>query len=344
MARIFYSNLLLPLALILCPFTVSAQKTVLTIHHFLSPDSVTHKDFITPWAKKIEKESQGRLKFEIFPSMTLGGAPPDLYRQVRDGVVDIVWTLPGYTPGVFPRSEVFELPFIHKDSALTTNLAIQEIYDTHLGEDYRDIHPLLIHVHSGQALHMVDKKITRFADLRGLKLRIPSRSGAWMIDAWQAKPVGMPVPELPQALSRGVIDGGLIPFEIAIPLRVHELTRYSIEGEAGERFGTAVFLFAMNKKRYQALDADLRAIIDQNSDKDFARESGLLWDRVEKKNKEIARSHGNAIVTIDQKELEFFKQAGEITIARWLEETKDHDFDNNALLQAARKAIQRHSR
>ena len=87
--------------------TVFAQDFTFTIHHFLSPKAPAQKLLIEPWVKKIEAESGGRITFEIFPSMSMGGKPPDLYKQVRDGVADIVWTVPGYTPGVFPRVEVF---------------------------------------------------------------------------------------------------------------------------------------------------------------------------------------------------------------------------------------------
>ncbi len=72
---------------------------------------------IEPWAKSIEEASDGRIAFEIFPAMALGGKPPELYSQVRDGVADVVWTVTGYTPGTFPRIEVFELPSVHQGDA-----------------------------------------------------------------------------------------------------------------------------------------------------------------------------------------------------------------------------------
>ena len=96
---------------------------------------------------------------------------------------------------------------------------------------------------SGNALHLVSRKVTKISDLKGLKLRTPSRSGAWLIESWGAEPVGMPVPALPQALSKKVIGGALIPFEIAISLKVADLTSSSVELANGERFGTSIFLF-----------------------------------------------------------------------------------------------------
>jgi TRAP-type C4-dicarboxylate transport system substrate-binding protein len=235
-------------ALFLTAETRAAEVT-LTAHHFVSPKASTQTHLMVPWAKRIEAQSKGRIKIKIFPSMSLGGKPPELYRQVRDGTVDIIWTLIGYTPGVFPRAEVFELPTVHQGSARATTLAIQDNFHL-IAEDFKDLKPLLVHVHAGNAIHLRDKSVKSIADIKGLKLRTPSRTGAWLIQAWGAEPVGMPIPALPQALAKGVVDGALIPFEIIPPFKLQQLTKYSVLGADGSRFGTSVFLFAMNKRRY----------------------------------------------------------------------------------------------
>lgn len=87
-----------------------AQEFTFSIHHFLSPKAITQTVLLESWVEAVETASDGRLAFEIFPSMSLGGAPPELYSQVRDGVADLVWTLPGYTPGVFPASRSSNCP------------------------------------------------------------------------------------------------------------------------------------------------------------------------------------------------------------------------------------------
>jgi len=320
-----------------------AADVTLTIQHFLSPKAPAHAAFIEPWAKHIEEQSKGRIAFEIFPSMSLGGKPPELYRQVRDGTVDIVWTLLGYTPGTFPRTEVFELPGVHKGSAEATTLAIQDVYDQFLAEEFQDIHPILLHVHTGQAIHMVDKPVRALADLKGLKLRTPSRTGAWVIESWDAEPVGMPVPELPQALSKGVIDGALIPFEIVAPLKVQELTKYSIEGINGERFGTSVFLYGMNKERYEALPDDLRAIIDANSGANIAQDIGKVWDAIEPKVKAMVEEHGNEIIKLDAAVLAEFDAKAATVTQRWIDEVTASGIDGKALVAAAQAAVAKHS-
>jgi TRAP-type mannitol/chloroaromatic compound transport system substrate-binding protein len=80
-----------------------AQQVVLKVHHFLPATSNVNTNLVQAWCDKVNKESADRLKCQIYPAMTLGGSPPQLIEQARDGVADIVWTLPGYTAGRFPK-------------------------------------------------------------------------------------------------------------------------------------------------------------------------------------------------------------------------------------------------
>lgn len=320
-----------------------AAEVTLTMAHFLSPKAPPSAKFLEPWARKVEADSKGRIKIEIFPSMTLGGKPSELYRQVRDGAADIVWTLTGYTPGVFPRSEVFELAGVHRGSAEATTLAIQDNFKL-IAEDFKDIKPLLVHVNAGNAIHMVNGCIHSMAELAGKKLRTPSRTGAWMIESWGAEPVGMPVPDLPQALSKGTIDGALIPFEIVPPLKVHELTKCSITGANDSRFGTSVFLFAMNKDRYDSLPADLKAVIDANSGAAIADQAGALWDQIEGPGEALQKKTGSPIVALDAAATKEFSDRAETVVARWIKEASAAGIDGKALVDAARAAIAKHSK
>ena len=119
------------------PETASAQKT-LRFMTFIPPVANPGKTFYIPWIKKLNEAAGGKMKVQAFWSMQLGGKAPQLLDQVRDGVVDIGWTLPGFTPGRMPRLEPFELPLVHKD-ALSTTLALQDFQDKYLNNtDLKD--------------------------------------------------------------------------------------------------------------------------------------------------------------------------------------------------------------
>lgn len=314
-----------------------AQEVTLTVQHFLGPNSTVQKVLIEPWAERVEAQSGGRIHVEIFPAMSMGGKAPELYRQVRDGLADIVWTLPSYTPGQFKRLEVFELPGVHRNSARATNMAIQAMMPM-LEEDLEEVHTLLLHVNSGYALHMRGQELTGVEDLRGVKLRTPSRIVGWLMDEWGAEPVSMPAPDLPQALSKGAIEGALLPFEAAGPMKLDELTDYSVEGPNHLRSGTTIFLFAMNKERYEELPDDLKAVIDANSGADIAEEMGAGFDRVER---EIAAQFASSrpVIELSPKAWAGFETASQAVIDRWSADVLKEGIDGPGLISAAHAAI-----
>lgn len=325
--------------------TAFAQEFTFKFHHLLGPKAPAHTQMIVPWAEKVMKESDGRIKIEVYPSMSLGGKPPQLINQVIDGVVDFIWTVEGYTPGRFPRSEVFELPFVHTNNVTATSLAMRDLYQSGLiEEDYKDVKVIALHVHAGQAIHMVDSPVRSPDDLSGKKMRIPTRTGAWILEALGANPVAMPVPEFPQALSKKVVDGGLIPFEIIPPLKIHELTKYQIEGHDSIRFGTTTFVIAMNKDSYAKLPDDLKKVIDDNAGEEFAREIGKVWTNSEKPGLKMALEAGNEHIVLSDEELDKFRAKLEPVVDRWVKEVNEKGIDGTALVAAAREAIAKYSK
>jgi TRAP-type C4-dicarboxylate transport system substrate-binding protein len=322
----------------------AAQTINLKLHHFLGPKSPAHAQMLVPWSERVEKASGGKVKIEVFPSMALGGKPPQLINQARDGVVDLIWTVNGYTANLFPRSEVFELPFVHTNSATATNLAMRAMYDQYLKAEYKGVHPLFLHVHAGQAIHMVDKEVRKPDDLKGLKMRIPTRTGAWIIEALGAAPVGMPVPDLPQALSKKVVDGAFIPWEIIPPLKLQDVTDYQIEGPNRTRFGTTTFQVSMNQKRWDSLPADVKKAFESQSGEAWVREVGQIWTKSEDVGIDIAVKAGNKHIVLTDAELAAFRTKLEPVVQRWIDEVKGQGIDGAVLVKVAREQIAKYSK
>ena len=323
---------------------VSAQEFTFKLHHLLSAKAPAHTKMLTPWAKQVEENSGGRVKIELFPSMSLGGKPPELIQQARDGVVDIVWTVNGYTPGVFPRTEVFELPFVFVNDARATNLAMREMFESDLKQEYNGVEVMFLHVHAGQGIHTVDKLIRTPDDFKGLKMRIPTRTGAWVIEALGASPVGMPVPDLPQALSKKVVDGALIPWEIIPPLKIQEQTKYQIEGANKARLGTTTFQVSMNKARWDGLPADIQKAFKDASGEDWWAKVGDIWRASDEGGIKVATGAGNEHITLTEAETEAFRVATEPVVERWIKEVGEKGIDGAALVAKARELIAKHSK
>ena len=315
-----------------------AQDVTLTMHHFLPPVASAHKTMLQPWAEKVEADSDGRIAIEIFPAMAMGGKPGELFGQVRDGTADIVWTLLGYTPGVFPRSEVFELPLVHAGSATDTTIALNNAFDM-LKDDFKDVHVLFLHSHDGNLIHSAGKPVRSFDDAKGLKLRTPSRTGAWVIDGMGAEPVGMPVPALPEAMSKGVVDGAMTPFEIVRPLKLQELDKSTTVLPNGDRFGTSVFMVAMNQDAYDALPDDLKAVIDANSGTHVAAEIGAMWEGFEESGVSALTEAGVENIVLSEEEAAKFNAANEAVVQRWIDEVTAKGIDGAALVEQARAAV-----
>lgn len=320
--------------------SAQAEEFQFRLHHFLGPDSPAQKVLLEPWAERIREQSNGRIEISIHPAMSLGGAPPTLVNQVESGEVDMVWTLAGYTPGRFPRTEVFELPAVHFRSAYATNRAIFANFDL-IEADYRGLKPLLVHVHAGNAIQMANQNVSAPSDLRGLTIRTPSRTGGWLIDAWQAEQAAMPAPRIRDALADGSIDGALIPFEVFSSIGLEGLVGHSIEGSDGSRFGTSVFLFLMNQSQFDALPADLQQVIDDNIGIDFVKEMGLAWDDLEVPGRMVQYEN---LTKLPVDEIYAFEDLSEQVVQRWIEDVSTQGIDGRQLVDEARRYIARYSR
>ena len=336
--------LLTALLLGACAGAAWSQDVVLKVAHFLPPGSTAHAKFITPWCDKIAKESAGKLKCQIYPAMQLGGTPPQLIDQARDGIADIVWTLPGYSAGRFPAIEVFELPFMTKTAEGASRALWEYASANKLAQtEFKDVHPILFHVHDEGHLHLVKGPIKSLADFKGLKLRAPTRQTNKFLAALGATPVGMPVPQVSDALSKGVIDGAMLPWEVVPAVKVQELVKYHSEGDPKARaLYTSAFIFAMNKAKYDSLAPELKKVIDANGGAETSAWVGKVWDQSAVGARKLAQDRGNQFNTIAADELKKWEQAGQPVVDSWVSEVSAKGHDGKALLKSARELIQKY--
>ncbi|MDU9409270.1 MULTISPECIES: TRAP transporter substrate-binding protein [Pseudomonas] len=317
-------------------------EVTLKVHHFLPAHSVTQADFLKPWAEKITAESNGRIQFQFYPSMQLGGTPPQLIDQARDGVADIVWTLPGYTSGRFPLASAFEMPFMSRSSEASSQ-AMWDFLEAHGQKEFADVHLLATHLTDGALLHTAKKPVRSLADFRGLKLRSANRISTKLISMLGATPVAMPVPQVPEALSKGVVDGAVLPWDVVPALKLQELVKYHTEMAPGQPalMHTALVL-AMNPAKYASLPDDLRKIIDDNSGREISRQAGHIWDtNVIETGHKLAEARGNEIYVLPAEEQAKWMAIGRKLDNDWIKEVESKGNENGAaLLQEVRDLIE----
>ncbi|UYO01239.1 MAG: TRAP transporter substrate-binding protein [Devosia sp.] len=317
--------------------TAFAQEVTLRIHQMLPAQATIPAQAIEPWAAKVQEESGGRIKFELYPAMQLGGAPPELFDQAKDGVVDIIWTVLGYTPGRFPKSEVFELPFF-TTTAEPSSAAFYNYVMENAPEEFAGVHVIALHTHGPGLFHSKDP-INSLEDLAGMKVRGGSRIISSMLAELGAEPVGMPVPQVTEALSKGVIDATTIPWEVTPSLRVAELVKNHTGFTSEYGLYTQTFGFVMNMDSYNNLPDDLRAIIDANSGLETSRQFGAVMDTGDANGLSIAVNAGNNVVQLDEAETARWQEAAQPTVDGWFAEMEALGLDGRALYDAAKASM-----
>lgn len=323
--------------------TALAQQVTLKLHHFVPAQSNQQKYWFEPWAKKLEQESGGRLKVEIYPSMQLGGKQPQLYDQVKDGVVDIAWTVSGSTPGRFPRFEALELPFVGNSVGAKTAPAVWEFYERFCKDELKDVKVLAVWGFGQGVLFTKDVVIKSPSDAKSLKLRASNRMTNDAFTLLGAQTQSIPPPGVPEALAKGVLDGVVFPYDAVIPFKLDELTNRVSEFAGDRNFYDSVMLFVMNKAKYDSLPDDLKKIIDANSGAALAAELGRKWDEWDAIGRAAIVKRGTPIHVIDGPDLAAWKKAVEPLYATWTAE-RDKAGDNGAeLLKAAQELIAKHS-
>ncbi|SMX50192.1 TRAP transporter substrate-binding protein [Maliponia aquimaris] len=311
-----------------------AQEVTLTLHQFLPAQANVPKHVLDVWADKVEADSEGRIKIERYPSMQLGGTPPELIDQAIDGIADVVWTVVGYTPGRFPTTEVFELPFMVSD-ARAASYAYWKMFDEHMKDgEFADVHIIGTWVH-GPGMFHTNKPVSRPSDLEGMKIRGGSRLVNELLTRVGAEPIGMPVPAIPEALSKGVIDGTTIPWEVTTALKVPELVSNHTEFD-GPALYNLTFVLAMNKDRYDSLPDDLRKVIDDNSGQAFSIFAGGTQADYDAPARQVAVDRGNNIVTVSEEDAAEWGEIVQPIYETWIADMQSKGIDGQALIDEAK--------
>lgn len=330
-------------AVAMLPMSAMAQEVTLRLHQFLPPPAPVPKLILKPWGEQLKEASGGRIEIQHFDAMSLGGTPPSLMDQAKDGVVDIAMTVVGYTPGRFPSTEVLELPFMMTDPVATAKTFWQLVDEEWQETEYKDVQVLGAWVHGPGVIH-TKEPLTSLADMEGLTLRGPTRIINDMIGELGATPVGMPLPSIPQALSKGVIKGTVIPWEVTTAIRLSELVENHAEFSGDEALYTAAIVMVMNKDKYNALPDDLRAILDAETGEKFsAFATQVMWD-MDAVGKKVAVDAGNTITVLDEAEVAKWKAAAEPVYARWVEDMAKRGIDGQALIDKTRAMIAENSK
>jgi TRAP-type C4-dicarboxylate transport system substrate-binding protein len=266
---------------------VLAQGTVeLKLSSFVPPMHSIWAGVLTPWVKEVASKSGGKLKISMYPSMQLGGKPPELYRQMVQGIADIIFTLPGYTSRDFPMMSLTELPGAATDAHDGTNKLWERMKQGFFDKELADAKVLMLWNSDNAGLMTRAKEIRGPADVKGLRVRAPSEAQSKQIDFMGGIGVSMPVTQIYQGLERGTIDATQIPMSAMIDFKLIEVVKYLT---INTPLGRSPFMVTMNKKRYEGLPADLRKVIDDTTGIKLSHHGSSDYDKQNTRAIELAK-------------------------------------------------------
>ncbi len=311
-------------------------QTVLKFSHFLPPGSNFQKNFLEPWCDKLAKDSANQLKCQIYPALQLGGTPAQLADQVKNGVSDIVWTSPSYATGRFPRTEALELPFTLPPDGLGGSRAMWEFYERHGRDDFKDFKVLALWSASNVVLSTANKPLLSVADFKGVKLRSPSRFASLFLSALGGTPVNMPVTQVTEGVTKGVIDGAMAPWEVLPATKIDEVVKFHMEGQANQPgFTQTPMALLMNQRKYGSLPADLKAVLDKNSGLVAAEWLGKVWDDGNDAARKLLAERGNKVLVIKDTDYADMKKASAGVEADWIKQATARGLDGKTLAAEA---------
>lgn len=320
---------------------VQATETyTLKLNHFLPSSASPHKNIFEPWCAKLKEESAGRLMCQIYPSMQLGGTPAKLADMARNGVADIVWTAPSYSPGKFPRIEALEQPFLLPYGAKVSNSIIWAFYEQYAKEDFKDYKVLAVHGDGGMGFHSSRQAISSMHDLNGMKIRTSNRASSILVESLGATPVSMPPAQMTESLSKGVIDGVLFTWASIREVKVDEVTKFHSEPPLGSpALSSTVLTLLMNKNAFNKLPSDLQDIVERNSGVALNELISTSWDK--DISETLAATPPDKIVHIKEQDYTAMRKAAEPVAQNWVNEVAGKGINGDTLLQGVNELAER---
>jgi TRAP-type C4-dicarboxylate transport system substrate-binding protein len=310
----------------------AALAQELRLSTFVPPVHIIYREIIIPWGRDVEKQTNGQVKVTLYPSMQLGGKPPELFRQAVDGLADLVFTLPGYTSPAFPRTGIIELPGLKEDGFAATDM-MWDLLDPYLLPEYKGTKVIAIWGAEDAGLMTRESKAYRtLDDIKGLRLRAPSAAQAKQIQYMGAVPIAAPITEVYPGLERGTMDGAMVPFTTILDFRLGEVAKgFTISGPI---FGRSVFLIAMNEKKYNGLSAANRAVIDKLSGRELSRKATDVY--IKRAEQAVASVRGKAdVYELPKSEQERISKVLRPIIDEWIKEMEGKGVPAKDMLRKA---------
>lgn len=317
-------------ALVAVPVSAGAQ-TKLIIGSWAPPTHHINAKLFPHWAQEVAKATGGRVTFEIKYNLA---PPPGYFDAVRDGVADATWVFHGYNPGKFVATQVMEMPGLGAGAA-AGSAAYWRVYEKHLAKanEHDGVKVMALMTHGAGIIHS-QKPIKSWADLKGLKVRLPGGIASKVGEAFGAVAVTVPAPKVYETLSSRVAEAVFMPWEVQKSFRLAEVTKHLVEFPGNLYDGS--FAIVMNPAKFNALSpADQQAVMSVSGEK-LSRYAGGTWAEADLAGRETAKAAGNSVSTASPEMLAALKKVSADIEADWVKRASGKGYDPKAALEELR--------
>ncbi len=322
-------------ALLCAPAGAIAKDFHLKISHWVPPSHPLQKA-LEDWAASVKKDSGGTITSTIYPSQQLGKAF-DHYDMARDGIADMTYINPGYTPGRFPIIAAGELPFL-MSNAKGGSVALDEWYRKYAAKEMKDVKFCLAFVHDPGSFHMVDKKVVVPGDIKGLKIRPAQGTIAEFVRLLGGTNVKASAPEVRDVLARHVADGVTFPWGSIVLFGIDKVTKYDMELP----LYTTTFALVFNKKTYNAMDAKQKKVIDDHCNSKWAERVAAPWADFEHAGiAKLKAEKSHDVYTITPAQVAMWRKAAAPLTAKWEAQAKKAGIDPAKVLAALKADLKK---
>lgn len=318
----------LALAAAMFAATSMASAAELKLADFQPPTHFVVKNVYDPFAAQIAEKTGGAVTVKVYMGGELGPGPAEQYSRAVDGVTDIAFGLPGYTASNFPKTLLTELPgVISADTGTARMNANVEM----LSDEYKRVVLLGIWNNAPNIIFTANKPVRTLADLKGLKIRVPSRNAGLVVEAWGASPVSMPAPEIYNAMQTGVIDGAMTDATTLGAFKLAEVTKYITTG-----MDTTIssFFLIMNRDSFEALSEDQQKVVSE-AGREAAMNGNKAWLGIaDKALAGFAAAEGKEVVTLADEEAAKFNAASAAVLDKVVAEAEAQGIAAKAFVDA----------
>lgn len=330
-----FARMAIALGLSLIAPAASAQVT-LNVNTWVPPSHLLVADVVMPFCKDVEGATQGRVKCNLLTKSVV--AAPQTFDAVKDGLADISFIVPGYTPGRFVLADAPEFPFMG-DTSEALSVAYQRVYEKMLAkyDEFKGVHVLAVFTHGPGQIYNTKRAVTSLKDLDGLKIRVGGGLVNEVAKVLGTVPMLKPAPESYELMSQGVADGVFFPKELPLSFKLVPLIKH-ITYVPGGLYNTSFAHIVNETKWKQISDAD-RAVITKLSGVELARRTGKAWDATDAKGEKAVRDANIPIVTADAKFVAEIKDKTSGLEKAWFERAKAKGADGSAILAAIRAEL-----